>query len=129
MATGIRIGIIDTPLDLSDPFPPSANRTALVGRIRGIVPGTGPKSRALFSPALSAFRGIAPGCGGFSIPIFECGPGPIVPAHQRQLAQAIRDAVAAGVDILNVSAGQLVADATVAPSLVRPFEIASRTAC
>jgi cyanobactin maturation PatA/PatG family protease len=53
-------------------------------------------------------RGIAPGCGGFIVPVFADGSdGSIVPCSQVDLARAITQSVEHGANVINISGGEL----------------------
>jgi cyanobactin maturation PatA/PatG family protease len=123
----ICVAILDTPLDLGDRFLASAQiEQACSGDSQHCLRHGTEVASIIFSPENSEIRGIAPRCQGISIPIFDCDPGPVVPADQRRLARAIHDAVEAGAHIVNVSAGQLVADGPVAPSLLEAVQHCAR---
>jgi cyanobactin maturation PatA/PatG family protease len=115
----ICIAVLDTPLDLDDRFLASARiGQDWSGDARSCSRHGTEVASIIFAPAGAGLRGLAPECAGISLPIFDCDPGPVAPADQRRLAQAILDAVDAGARIINVSAGQLVDDGAAAPALL-----------
>lgn len=72
----------------------------------------------IFGQHDSGFLGIAPGCRGLSIPIFDCVPAERPLASQHQLATAIRQAFDSGAQIINISAGQQGDESVADPALV-----------
>ncbi len=80
----------------------------------------------IFGQQDSAVRGIAPGCRGISIPIYECDPVRSPATNQAQLARAIHEALEAGAHVINVSAGQLVPSAIAEPELAAAVRAAPR---
>jgi cyanobactin maturation PatA/PatG family protease len=63
----------------------------------------------LFGRHDAAVKGVAPGCSGLIIPIYEATYGALH-CTQSDLALAIRDAVQRGADVINVSGGELATD-------------------
>lgn len=66
-------------------------------------------------------KGIAPDCRGVLIPVFADdarNPGQIRPCSQSDVARAIRAALAARADVINISAGQLVQGNQASPDLI-----------
>jgi cyanobactin maturation PatA/PatG family protease len=105
----ICIAILDAPVDRANPCLESAK---IEERWLGHQPhcaahGTEVAS-VVFAPHDTPILGIAPGCRGVSIPIYECDPERSPSTNQRRLARAIHEALAAGARVINVSAGQLV---------------------
>jgi cyanobactin maturation PatA/PatG family protease len=76
----------------------------------------------IFAPHETGVFGIAPGCRGISVPIYDCDPERSPSTNQRQLARATHDALAAGAHIINVSAGQLVPAASAEPELAEAVQ-------
>jgi hypothetical protein len=104
------VAILDAPIDLSHPCLASANL---------IQDWSGDSERCsshgtqvasiIFAAHDTSVLGIAPQCRGISAPIFNCeGPRTVVATRQSHVAAGIRRALAAGAQIINVSAGQLV---------------------
>lgn len=108
----ICIAILDAPVDRANPCLQSAK---IEERWLGHQPhcsshGTEVTS-VIFASRDGPILGIAPGCRGISIPIYDCDPERSPSTNQPQLAHAIHEALAAGAHVINVSAGQLVPDA------------------
>ncbi|HEY4308896.1 MAG TPA: S8 family serine peptidase, partial [Pirellulales bacterium] len=109
----ICIAVLDAPIDLHNPSLADAAIEQIfrsrdsVHKPCGISHGTEVAS-VIFGRHDGSVQGISPECRGVSIPIFDCWPDGQPSARQADLAHAIRVALAAGVQIINVSAGQLV---------------------
>jgi cyanobactin maturation PatA/PatG family protease len=105
----VSIGILDAPVDDANPCLQSAKieERWLGHQAHCSAHGTEVAS-IIFAPHNTAVPGIAPGCRGISIPIYDCEPERSPSTNQGQLARAIYEALAAGVHVINVSAGQLV---------------------
>jgi len=75
-------------------------------------------SSILFGQHDSQLFGVAPGCNGLIIPIYQVSAaGRIAPCPQETLAAAIVTAVNAGASVINVSGGELATNRGVAPQL------------
>src|SRR5579864_963426 len=109
----VLIALLDGPVDLSHPCFAGANLT----RIDSVVSGTpdhGPACRhgtflasVIFGHHPSAVEGIAPGCRGLLVPIFESEDDrSFRPCSQLDLARAIALAIEKGAHIINISGGQ-----------------------
>ncbi len=105
----VTVAILDGAADLSHPCFDGADLTQLDGLTSGqpTVHGTHVAS-VVFGQEAGGVAGIAPACRGLVVPIFEEQGGKIQPASQLDLARALREAVAAGATVINVSGGQLV---------------------
>ncbi len=115
----ICVGVLDTPLDLADPCLAAAEiDQAWYGDYRHCSRHGTEVASVIFAPHNSDVLGIAPACCGVSIPIFECEPNQAASSQQARLASAIREAVAAGAHIINISAGQLVSGRDAEPALI-----------
>jgi hypothetical protein len=71
----------------------------------------------LFGQPGSNATGFAWRCKGLVRPIYRDGPDGIIPASQEDLATAIREVIAAGADIINISGGELAGDKAMSPEL------------
>lgn len=110
----IYIGIIDGEID----FKHDAIRNSKISRLKeenhyqksgqGISHGTAIAS-VLFGEPGSVTPGLAWQCSGVSRPIYKDGPQGLIPASQEDLAVAIRELMAAGVHIINISGGEMTA--------------------
>ena len=110
---GIRIAVIDGPVDLSHPALSTA-RVTLGGQAVGLasVPtirsehGTHVTSLVMGAPGTSVL-GIAPNCTATVFSIYREGiHGELEPSSQAELALAINQALADGADVINISSGQ-----------------------
>jgi hypothetical protein len=107
------VAVLDGPVDLSDPH----LRGASVRQLEGLVPSRpdrGPATRhgtliarAIFGRHDGPAPGLAPGCRGVAVPIFESADEHSIRAcSQLDLARALTRAVLAGANVINVSGGQ-----------------------
>jgi cyanobactin maturation PatA/PatG family protease len=113
------VGVLDTPLDLADPCLGSTEiNQAWDGDFRHCSRHGSEVASIIFAPHNSYVLGIAPACSGVSIPIFDCDPDRVASSQQGRLASAILDVTAAGADIINISAGQLVSGRDAEPTLM-----------
>jgi cyanobactin maturation PatA/PatG family protease len=107
------VAILDGPVDRSHPSLRGANLQQLDGPAPG-QSDDGPACRhgthvasILFGQDDGPVRGIAPGCRGVVVPIFESLDGEAFRScSQLDLARALTQAVLAGAHIINVSGGQ-----------------------
>ncbi|MEM1204844.1 MAG: S8 family serine peptidase [Acidobacteriota bacterium] len=114
----ITIAVLDGAADLSHPCFENADLHHLGGTapLRPTAHGTHVAS-VLFGQSQS-IQGIAASCRGIIIPIFEeDGEGNSRPASQLDLARALREAIAAGADLINISGGQLTPSGQAEPFL------------
>src|SRR5262249_16153793 len=73
-------------------------------------------------------RGIAPGCRGVVIPIFQSdGPNGFRPVSQLDLARAITQAMMAGAHIINVSGGEFAPSGEPYPLLAQVIDACARS--
>lgn len=122
----IVIAILDGDADLTHP----SLEGARVSRIGPFLPddihqskqrfgrdhGTAIASLIFGQPATAA-TGLAWRCRGVIRPIYRDGKDGIEPASQEDLAAAIREVMAAGADIINISGGEPSGDLTIHPDL------------
>jgi hypothetical protein len=109
----IGIALLDGPVDLSHPCFAGATVRCLESVVSGARAG-GPARRhgthvasVIFGQHQSAVEGVAPGCRGIIIPIFQSpDEASIGPCSQLDLARAIALAVEQGANIINISGGQ-----------------------
>lgn len=80
----------------------------------------------LFGQPGSDATGFAWRCKGLIRPIYRDGPDGIIPASQEDLATAIREVIAAGADIINISGGELAGDRAMSPLLAEALAEAER---
>lgn len=73
----------------------------------------------LFGQPGSDAIGLAWRCRGLVRPIYREGAGGVVPASQEELARAIREVIAAGADIINISGGEMAGDRAISPALAK----------
>jgi PatG C-terminal/Subtilase family/PatG Domain len=119
--SGICIAILDSPIEVSHPCFIGASLTysenLLVERERNfgaLRHGTHVASIVFAQHHLTPVKGIAPLCRGIVIPIFHSADGR---CSQKDLAEAIDRAVAAGAHVINISAGELSLSGTAHPTL------------
>ncbi len=107
------IAILDGAVDRSHPSLAGADLQQLDGPVPGEI-DDGPACRhgthiasAIFGQHDSSVRGVAPGCRGVVVPIFESIDGErFSSCSQLDLARALTHAVLAGAQIINISGGQ-----------------------
>jgi cyanobactin maturation PatA/PatG family protease len=120
----VGIAVLDGPVDRSHP----SLRGALLRQLEGLVaPGcdNGPACRhgthvasLIFGQHDGLVKGIAPGCRGILVPIFEsAGAHSFGPCSQLDLARALTQAALAGAQIINISGGQFSAGGMAHPLL------------
>jgi cyanobactin maturation PatA/PatG family protease len=120
----ISIAVLDGPVDRSHPSLAGANLVLLETLVPGAA-GSGPASQhgthvasVVFGQHHGPVKGIAPGCRGLIVPIFEDGPADtLAPCSQVDLARAIKRAVQAGAQIVNISGGEFSTSGTAHPIL------------
>ena len=120
------IAVLDGPVDLSHPSLATANLTQLETLV-SISATQGPAlahgthiASGIFGQHDGSIKGIAPGCRGLVVPVFNDGvDGSIAPCSQLDLARAITQAVQAGAHIINVSGGELSPSGTAHPIYFR----------
>ena len=105
----ITIAMLDGAADLKHPCFDGADLRV----VESLVPadssschGTGVAS-VLFGRPGSDCPGLAPGCRGLLIPIFDADPGKSTACSQIDLARAVRLALQHGANVINISGGQL----------------------
>jgi cyanobactin maturation PatA/PatG family protease len=106
----VTIAILDGPIDFGHPCLSDANIQEISLFDNGPAPSSHGTAIAglIFAVPGEQMRGIAPGCSGFSIPIWNGDEGAISPCSQEALGYAIRTAVDLGADIINISGGELI---------------------
>ena len=132
---GICIAVLDGPVDVSHPCFNGAKLTSLPTLAAGAVAqglasqhGTHVAS-VIFGQHGSPVRGIAPGCRGLIIPVFENGPdGSLVSCSQIDLARAITQAVEQGAHVINISGGERAASADPHPLLANAIRLCADNA-
>lgn len=120
----IYVAILDGPVDRTHPSLAAANLTLVetlvtnaAGQGAAAMHGTHVAS-IIFGQHDSPVKGIAPGCRGLIVPIFQNRPdGSIAPCSQVDLARAITQAVQAGAHIINISGGEKSLSGTADPIL------------
>ncbi len=118
------IAVLDGPVDLSHPSLATANLTQFETLV-SISANRGPAlahgthiTSVIFGQHDGSIKGVAPGCRGLIVPIFNDGiDGSIAPCSQLDLARAITQAVQEGANIINISGGALSSSATAHPIL------------
>lgn len=115
--SGVRVAVLDGPVDQSHPCFDGANLTPLPTLVSGVADrgsasqhGTHVAS-IIFGQHDSPVRGVAPNCRGLIIPVFADGRDGLAPCSQLDLARAITQAVEQGANVINISGGQLTASA------------------
>lgn len=109
----VSIAVLDGPVDLNH----ACFEGARIHRLPGVVAGLPTRGSAtehgtyiaslIFGQPGSPVRGIAPGCTGLVVPVYDVDDrGLLIPCSQLDLARAIAQAVDAGADIINVSGGE-----------------------
>jgi cyanobactin maturation PatA/PatG family protease len=115
---GICIAILDAPVDRANACLEETNiQERWLGHHWQCSSHGTEVASVIFAPHDTPVLGIAPGCSGISIPIYDCDPERSPSTNQRQLAGAINEALAAGAHVMNVSAGQLVGSGIAEPEL------------
>jgi hypothetical protein len=120
------IAVLDGPVDRSHPSLRGAELVQLEGPAPA-QPDDGPACHhgthvagLIFGQHESSTPGIAPGCRGVLIPIFEsAGAHSVRTCSQLDLARALTDAVLAGAHVINVSGGQFSPAGSAHPLLSR----------
>ncbi len=108
----ITIAILDGPCDLTHPSFNNSDIKQIDLMEPGIVNGPASEhgthvASIIFGNHESSVKGLAPQCRGLVIPIFrDDSKGGIAPCSQPDLARAIRVALNAGANVINVSGGQ-----------------------
>ena len=106
--SGICIAVLDGPVDRYHPCFDGANLNQMQTLVSGVA-NQGSASQhgthvasVIFGQQGSSVLGIAPGCRGLLLPIFQDGKGDgLAPCSQIDLARAITQAVEAGANIIN----------------------------
>ena len=119
----ICVAILDSPVDRSHPCLESAQiEQPWLGDFTHCSAHGTEVASVIFAAARGGasdgVTGIAPLCRGLSVPIFECDPGRRPSTHQQRLAGAICEALCAGAQVINVSAGESVRQRTAHPDLI-----------
>jgi cyanobactin maturation PatA/PatG family protease len=115
----ICVAILDTPVDRSHPSLEAAEiEQHWLGEIAHCSAHGTEVASVILAAHHAGLSGIAPGCRAVSIPIFECDPGRGPSTHQQRLAGAICEALSAGAQLINVSAGEWVRDGRAHPDLI-----------
>jgi cyanobactin maturation PatA/PatG family protease len=115
----ICIAILDAPIDRSHPCLESAEiEQHWLGDLSHCSAHGTEVASVMLGAAQAGVSGIAPRCRAVSIPIFECDPGRRPSTHQQRLAGAICEALCAGAQVINVSAGESMGDRTAHPDLI-----------
>ncbi len=113
------VAFLDGAVDLSHPCFEGAELTQLetLASAQPTAHGTHVASVVLAREG-SGVTGIAPSCGGVSVPVFEeRDDGSLLPCSQLDLARALRQAVDAGARVINISGGQLTPSGKAEPFL------------
>jgi cyanobactin maturation PatA/PatG family protease len=118
------VAILDGPVDQSHPSLRGVNLRQLVGLVSSAC-DDGPACRhgthvasLIFGRHDGPVKGIAPGCRGILVPIFESvGADSFRSCSQLDLARAITQAVLHGAQVINVSSGQFSPSGTAHPLL------------
>ncbi|MBO3464231.1 S8 family serine peptidase, partial [Aetokthonos hydrillicola] len=111
----ICVAVLDGQVDQSHPCFAGANLTQIQTLVSGVSNQQGSASNhgthvasTIFGQPGSPVTGIAPGCRGLILPLFQDGAGnSIAPCSQLDLARAITQAVEQGANVINISGGQL----------------------
>ncbi len=120
----ICIAILDGPVDTSHDCFVGAQLTA-INTVKKGEADRGPAcshgthvASIIFGQHHGDVKGIAPGCRGLLLPIYEESPsGAVMPSSQLDLARAILQAVQQGAHIINISGGQLAPSGAADPVL------------
>ena len=123
----ICVAILDGPVDVAHPCFGGADLMAVDAPTTSPDASAGPATRhgthvasLIFGQPNSVVRGVAPGCRGVLIPIYEDGPdGTVTVCSQLDLARAITKAVQYGADVINISGGQFRQQDDVDPYLAK----------
>ncbi|MCH8959744.1 MAG: S8 family serine peptidase [Bacteroidetes bacterium] len=104
--------MLDGPVDLSHPCFEGALLTPLETLASGVAddgPATAHGTHVasvIFGQPGCEIQGIAPGCRGLILPVFESRDGSVAPCSQIDLARAITQAVDYGAHVINISGGE-----------------------
>ncbi|MCW5966781.1 MAG: PatA/PatG family cyanobactin maturation protease [Bryobacterales bacterium] len=123
----VRVAVIDGEVDRRHPcfrgtnliVRPLAQTTGCRPESASCAHGTYVSSILFCNRNAGCLSGVAPGCTGIIIPVFSDHPrvrGQVQPCSQAELGRAIRIALREGADVINISAGQMLAGA-VSPEL------------
>lgn len=104
---GIRVAVLDGPVDISHASFRNSSLTVLGDPGRSTSDGSAAMHGTHVASVILGRDGIAPGCTGLVIPIYEDDEGQVRPASQETLARAIDRAIDQGAHVINVSGGQL----------------------
>lgn len=114
----IRVAILDAPIDRANPCLEAARiEQHWFGDLRHCTRHGTEIASVILASHSSSVRGVAPACSAVSIPIFDCESGRPPSTHQRRLADALYEALAAGAHVINISAGELSSPAAAEPEL------------
>lgn len=117
---GVRIAILDGPVDLSHPiFSQASLQPTCYGDLstgEALRHGTQIAS-VIFGGKGQAAKGIAPNCSGILIPIFSDDGDRLLPCSELDLARAISMATQQRAHIINISGGKFTFDNTTHPLL------------
>ncbi|WCE02530.1 S8 family serine peptidase (plasmid) [Streptomyces sp. HUAS 31] len=125
---GVRVAVLDGPVDMTHPCFAGANLTRLATLVSDPA-GTGPMSlhgthvtSLLFGQAPVA--GLIPRCTGLLLPVFREAPdGRVSRVPQLDLARAVERAVEAGAHIINISGGERTPDGRAEALLERALRL------
>ncbi len=129
----IKIAVLDGPVDRSH----ASLRGADLRAVQTLVPAVadhGPASRhgtavasLIFGQHEGPIKGVAPGCCGFVLPIFEsAGASSFRICSQLDLARALLQAVQLGVHLINLSSGQFAPSGAAHPLLANAVRECAR---
>jgi hypothetical protein len=120
----ICVAILDGPVDVSHPALLGARLTQVEALAQVSPPGDDRARRhgthvatVILGGHSGPVKGIAPGCRGVSIPVFESAKDSFQPCSQLDLARAISMAVQHGAHVINISGGEFSPSGTAYPLL------------
>ena len=130
--TGIRIAVLDGPVDLSHSCFSGAKLSQLPSPVSStVLDGAASQhgthiASTIFGQPSSLVQGVAPDCHGLVLPVFaDTGGDSLTPCSQVDLARGVSQATEAGAHVINVSAGQLHASGSAHPLLGNAIQSAA----
>src|SRR5262245_52833325 len=126
------VAVLDGPVDRAHPSLGGADLQVVDGPAPGR-PDGGPATRhgthvasVIFGRHDGPVPGVAPGCRGVLVPIFESAAHSFRPCSQLDLARALTQALLAGAHVINVSGGQASPTGTAHPLLAAVVQRCAR---
>jgi len=127
----VSVAILDGPIDYGHESLRDANIRPLGRHSAPRSDGVASRHATLIASIIfgnGSLHGLAPGCRGLGVEVFADGDDEAPPScSQAQLSEAINNAVDAGVQVINISAGEAAQGAVVESSLARAIDRATNS--